>query len=226
MSFKRQMLSERNAFSLLELMVVLAIIVTIAIFAVPAIGPLMKGSQLTQGALMVSDQLNLARQTALSKNHAVEVRFYQFALAENPGERADNPATGHYRAVQLFEVRESGALVPVGKMARLAGSTIIDSGATLSSLIGAARIPPSSPALASGAELGVSLPQVGTHYNCASFRFFPGGTTNLTPKNPPSQWFLTLHALSDGDALVSRPPANFFTIQIDAINGHTKNFCP
>lgn len=216
--------SARNGFTLLELLAVICLIVVIVAFTVPAISPMLKGSQLTQGSLMISEQLHMARQIALSKNRAVEVRFYQFGNAGSPGEQANSPATGHYRAIQLFEVQESGAFTAQGKAVRVPDSIIIDGGATLSSLIGGAGAE-SNPALTTGGGLNVPLPRVGTQYNCVSFRFLPGGTTDL-PKTPGCAWFLTLHALNLGDNLAPAPPPNFFTIQIDPFNGHIKNFRP
>ena len=75
-----------RAFSLVELLVVIAVIAIVAGYAVPAVTTMLKGSQLTQGSQMVVDQIALARQTALSRNRSVEVRFYKYADPETPGE--------------------------------------------------------------------------------------------------------------------------------------------
>ena len=82
-----------RAFSLVELLVVMAVIAIVAGFAVPAVTTMLKGSQLTQGSQMVVDQIALARQTALSRNRSVEVRFYKFADPEIPGEDVKKPET-------------------------------------------------------------------------------------------------------------------------------------
>src|SRR5580658_2395810 len=96
----------RRAFSLMELIVVIAIIVVIAGFTVPQAGQILKGSTLTQGSTILTDQIRLAREFALAKNCKVEVRFYQYADPETPGETTGpgGAGTGQYRGIQLFQV--------------------------------------------------------------------------------------------------------------------------
>ena len=83
-----------SAFSLIELVVVIAIIAIIATFTVPAATTILKGSAMTQASQTLTDQISFARQRALSRNLAVEVRFYQYADPEAPGETASDPTTG------------------------------------------------------------------------------------------------------------------------------------
>ena len=95
MKLKAHSLASR-AFSLVELLVVVAVIAIVAGFAVPAVTTMLKGSQLTQGSQTVVDQIALARQTALSRNRSIEVRFYKFADSEIPGSRSCNVAGGRW----------------------------------------------------------------------------------------------------------------------------------
>jgi uncharacterized protein (TIGR02596 family) len=215
--------SGNGAFTLLELMVVMAIIAILSTLAVPAAGKLLGGSHLSQAAQIVVDQLSLARQSALSLNHLVEVRFYQYGDSEIPGENPSNPGAGRYRALQTFEIADSGTAVALGKMQRLPGSVVIDTGSELSSILGSAKASPSSPTLATGDALNVAIPRVGTKYNAVSFRFLPDGAAKLSPST--DRWYLTLHGAEAGDGLKT-PPPNFFTIQINAINGHIQTFRP
>ena len=216
-------------FTLIELLAVVAIIALVTAFAVPATTSMLRGSQLTQGAQMVSDQLTLARQTALSTSHSVEVRFYQFSDPNIPGEVLGVPAKGKYRALQSFEILDSGAAVAVGKIQIVPQSVIIDSGivssgsATLSSIISAALPSPSVPTSTTGVALGVAIPRAGTAYNAATFRFMPDGSTNFS--SATSQWFVTLHYLTAGNSMAT-PPPNFVTIQVDPANGHIRTFRP
>ena len=207
----------------MELLVVLAIISVMLGLVVPAANTMLRGSQMTQGSQMVNDQLELARQTALSTNRTVEVRFYQFADPQTPGETTGSPSTGKYRALQLFEIQESGSAVALGKVQIVPPSIIIDSGATLSSIIGSGSASPAVPTL-SGTQT-VPIPRVGTQYNSVAFRFLPDGSTNLSPTSS-NQWFVTLHNLTDGDPVKPVPPPNYYTVQVDATNGHIKNFRP
>jgi len=212
----------RDGFTLLELLLVIAIVGIITGFVIPAVGSA-KSFQLTRGVQMVVNQLALARQTAVTKNHPVEVRFYQFGDPDIPGEQASNPSSGKYRAVWSFEVLETGETKALEKMQRLPPSVIIDSGSILASLIN----PPSataSPTVTAAGKQTSPIPRVQNQYNSVAFRFLPDGSTNL-PKTSDQQWFLTLHDLNDGDVLTT-PPKNFATLQINATNGHIKTYRP
>jgi len=112
-----------GGFSLIELMTVLVIIAILSAFAIPTISVVMAGTQMTTSSQMLGDQISLARQTALSSNHNVEVRFYQFADPNMPGETT--PSTGKYRAIQAFEILDSGSAMALGKVQHIAASIII-----------------------------------------------------------------------------------------------------
>jgi len=199
--------------------VVVAIMAIVASFAIPAANTVLWGSQLTQAAGMISDQIELARQTALATDRSIEVRFYQFGNPEIPGQQIGQPSTGHFCALQSFEILDSGAATAVGRIQRLPAAIIIDSG-TISSILSQAAPSPAAPTSVTGAALNTPIPVNGTSYNCVSFRFLPDGSTNFSP--PTSAWYLTVHKLHDTGA----PPPNFATIQIDATNGHIRTFRP
>jgi uncharacterized protein (TIGR02596 family) len=217
-------------FTIVELLAVVAIIALLTAFVVPATSNMLRGSQLTQAAQMVSDQLSLARQTALSKSHSVEVRIYQFSDPSMPGETVGAPGNGKYRALQCFEIQDSGAAVAMGKMQILPQTVIIDSGIassgsnSLSTIISSAQLSPGVPTISHGTDAGyAAIPRAGTAYNAATFRFLRDGSANFS--SSASQWYLTLHNLTDGNALAS-PPHNFVTIQVDPANGHILTFQP
>lgn len=194
-------------FSLLELLAVIAVFGIIASFTMPAVSSVMRASDLRTGSQILSEQLGLARQMAIAKNRSVEVRIYQYAVPPETGE-------GKFRAIQTFEILDSGVAQPLGRVCRLPSSILIDSGSTLSSII----TTPSS-----GADVGYSLPEVGKSYQCVKFRFLPDGSTDLSTAN--SSWFLTLHHASEGDSL-SQAPADYSTVQIDPANGRTRIYHP
>ena len=227
--------SSRRAFSLIELVVVIAIIAIVAAFAVPAVGDIMKGSKLTQASQMLVDQFTLARQSALSRNRSIEVRFYRFGDPEVPGEDMTKPLTGQFRAIQAFEIIESGAALPISRVEMLPVGIIMAANTTsptetLSTLLDAqpqtqAVNDPTAPPLPRGIKL---------NYEWVSFRYLSDGSTNLTPA---SSWYVTLHGLTDKPTSAGSssggtsgggvtPPANFFTLQIDPVSGATKTFRP
>lgn len=218
-----------GGFSLIELIVVITIIVIIAGFTVPAATSIMKGSQLTTAAQVVQDQLSVARQTAMSRNRPVEVRFYRFGDPEIPGEEAAKPRSGRFRALQVFEVSEAGGATAVSKVYRMPGAIVMDGGSSskLSSLLsedgGWKERDASSDAKAP------ELPRVKRSYQYFAFQFRPDGSTNLSPVKQGGGWFVTVLSSSEpGDKKEGRdtPPANFFTLQIDPVSGTVKTFRP
>lgn len=216
----------RSAFSLIELIIVISVIVIIAAFTMPAMNTILRGSHLTQASGILVGQLNIARQQALSRNRPVEVRFYRYADPEIPGESVSDPKTGHYRAMQLFEVLPSGVALPIDKIQVLPGGTIFaySEGTGLSSILDKA-----SAGVDGGQQPGVNdknaprLPRgVDSNYEYASIRFNPDGSTN---KSPTGKWFVTVVNINDPvDA--TKPPPNFFTVQVDPVTGVTRTFRP
>lgn len=219
--------SKYSAFSLIELLVVCSIIAIIIGFTIPAATTLIKGSQLTQGSQLLSDQIALARQLALSKNRSVEVRFYKFGDIESPGEEKDKPETGKYRAFQCFEVLESGAMVPLNKIQRLPITVILNESPKLSTLIGRTDASGKAVEPRTPDATAPELPrEVKKEYLYVAFRFLPDGSTDLSPTG---NWFVTLHSINDPQANnpeADKPPANFFTLQIDPVSGSTKSYRP
>ena len=215
-----------SGFTLVELLTVMAIIGLIAAFVVPSASSILKGSQLTQSTQIVTDQLGLARQRALSRNRSVEVRFYKYGDPEIPGQTASN---GNYRAFQTFEVIDpspanlSGTTVAFGKVQHLQSSIIIDAGtpdlATLSSIFNQTNRKPLSVSTTSST---LPFPHAGNTYEYTYFRFRPDGSTDLLPTG---KWYLTLHSINDGDKLTT-PPRNFVTLQLDPVDGSIRTFRP
>ena len=220
-----------RAFSLVELVVVIAVIVVIATFTVPAATTILKGSQISQASQQIIGKLSMARQTALSKNRSVEVRFYRYGDPNVPGEDPKDPATGKFRAMQLFEVLENGATVPMGNVDRLPVNVVFSYESTntqgLSSLLDKKRgdsvqrdpkkpgsDDPTAPRLPNGIDY---------NYQFVAFRFQQDGSTDLAPLG---SWYVTLIGLNDRLAQPNKPPANFFTIQLDPVSGGTKIYRP
>ena len=218
-----------RAFSLLELLMVLAIMGIVATFLIPAVSQLVRGTPLTQAAQVITSQLSLARQYSVTKNRPVEVRMIQYGDPEVPGEQKDKPSTGKFRALQLMEVLESGALVALGKPQVFLNPVIMNAGTpSLSSLLDPAistQKPLSADQSNNGlpAESNPIMPRgVERKYQYVAFRFLPNGSTNLSATQ---KWYVTLHGSQENTAGGQMPP-NFFTVQIDPVNGSQRFFRP
>ncbi len=227
-----------RAFSLVELLVVISVIAIIAGFAVPAVTTMIRGSQLTQGSQMIADQIALARQLALSRNRSIEVRFYKFGDSESPGEDPKNPETGFFRSMQVFEILDTGGLLPAGAIQRLPNNVVINE-SLLSTMIDRDE----RTRIETPTTYDPEMPdtEVGRKYHYTSFRFLPDGSTDLSPsgttsgkQNRPAgdSWYITLHGTnvkktgSETDGTTTTLPDNYFLIQIDPITGSTRAYRP
>jgi len=174
--------SRSSGFSLVELLVVVVIIGVVMRFALPAVGSLLKGSSLSRAANMLTDEMSRARQYAISKNRAVEVRFYRFADPEVPGENVNDPTTGSFRGLQCFEIpsqqlNDEDVPLPIGSFVRFPDGIVMNDTDDLSNLIG-----PTSASFLQTAPgpIDPELPGgVGKKYLGVPFRFLPDGSTTL-----------------------------------------------
>ncbi len=241
MNSRLRSVKKTPAFSLIELLVVVAIIAIIGTFAVPAVGNLLKGTALTQAANSITDTVAGARQHALTRNRSVEVRFFRFWNTEIPGEPTagtttdldSKPAgldyTAPYRAFQAFEIADGGIPNPIGKLNFLPNTVILSQSSALSSLLGNTDAT-KGPVKTKSAPNDPELPRgIGSRYEYVAFRFQPDGATNLSPTAGPSSglWFITAHLLADlRKATDTTPPPNFFTWMIDPVSGSAKIMRP
>ncbi len=64
-----------TAFTLIEMLVVVALMLIFLSLAVPAVSSVLAGVNLGRGGQQIADQIMLGRQNALTRNCSVEVRF-------------------------------------------------------------------------------------------------------------------------------------------------------
>ena len=199
-------------FTLVEMLVVLAIILVLSALVVPPVASLLRSLQITQAGNLISTQLDLARQLAVSKDLTIQVR-----LVVPSG-------SSYFSALALLKPTYPTPAVPsptpslVDKPTVLPGPIIMDSGSTLSSLTQPASASPLSTPTSSDPPLG----SLGSSYSYIGFYFYPDGSTSLTPT---SIWYVTLHNLTDGNNLTA-PPKNYYTIQIDPSSGRITQYTP
>ena len=105
----------RAAFTLLELLVVVAIIGILMGLIIPSIGSIMQGTNIEQGARAVFDQISLARQIASTRNCTTELRLIKLAGVSSSG----------YSAMQIWVPGTNATMTPIAKVVNLPQSVVI-----------------------------------------------------------------------------------------------------
>jgi len=204
----------RSGFSMVELLVVLGIIGIMAALVIPSIGPLMRSYNLNRGASMLADELSYARQSALTKNADVEVRFYQVGSTTYT---ANLP-------FQAFRCYLSTTNQPLDQIKFLPNPIVVvsmadpaNSPTTFSPMLDATTY---STVLTTGQE---TLPGGTTPTAYVSFKFRATGGTNLVPVT--STWYLTLCA-QNAPTNANGLPSNYVSLQVDPVTGTLRTYRP
>ncbi len=203
----RGLVSRLGAFSLIELLVVVAIIGMLLVLSLPSLSGIMGGSKIGVATETVAGALSSARQLAAAKNREVEFRLITM---KNPSFLS--ASSNAMRAVQILEVAD-GVLRPLGRPRVLPEGVIIGSSADMSSLAALTN--------ANAVSTDSPISGVGTNYSYRVFRFRPDGSIDLKSRltNPSDgKYFLTLFdekAAPSGNT----PPSNFATIRLEPATG-------
>jgi uncharacterized protein (TIGR02596 family) len=199
-----------SGFSLVEMLVVIAIMIILMAVVIPASSSLMGGMNIGRSAGLVTDELNFARQTALARNRDVEVRFYKLGSKMDGNDKK-------FRAFRSFLIDgvDPAGWKPLTRVKYLPDPIIITDDSTYSSLL---NIGGGHSGLSSGNE---NFPGQGS-VEYVSFLLRANGGTSLKPIT--EKWFLTLFS-EKGNAASGLPP-NYFTLQIDPVTGRTRSYRP
>lgn len=189
---------------------VTAVMVVLLSLTVPLASQVFTANKITLGAQTIVNQLNLARQTALTKNRVVETRFYKFTSSENVD------TIEQTRAAQNFIFDETNtSSAALDEVRYLPDGVMISSEATYSSLIQSSR---AKTAWTTG-DSKPSLPRgIGSNYSVYTVRFRPDGSTDLGA----GSWFATVRSENGTSTQMS----NYATIYIDPYNGALRLYRP
>ncbi len=192
----------RHSFSLLEMLVVLALGAILIAMSMEGYSAIVQSTAVTTGAAMLDDALTQARASAVAQNTPVEVRIYD--VPPHPG------AAPAYDAVQLHWLKADKTTPPVASVMLLSSWVAIDSTPTYSPLIALNSLPAMPDA--SDARLNGAT---------RVFHFLPDGSTDL---NPATNWFMTVRAASQSNP--AHFPANWACIRIDPTTGRSQIYRP
>jgi len=190
------------AFTLVEMLVVVAIISAVMVLAVPALNSTLNSANLTTAAQLVSDQFLLARQEAVARNREVVVRFYRLPTA----------TATEWRGVQVLRIEQTPTglrTVPLSRLTVFPTGVIVSPSAALSPLLSADADNSGSDSLSAYGDVA---------YGGISYRpngFVGGGVSS-------SNNFLTLQNANASGT----PPPNYATIQINPVTGKPSSFRP
>ncbi len=225
----------KAAFSLIEMLVVVAIIVMIMAVATPALMRTLQSSKLSGAGDALLGAISQAQQFAFTQNSPVEIRFFKFNTdIDLPGARQD------FRAYQMFKVTTAAltsgstlteTFIPMGTLSRLPDSITLVADSDLSPLLNGNSQQDTKNGSTPGYS-GVS----GATYN--AIRFMPDGSYRVAgtisssglTTIPFAQDITLCHvtlASDAGSAITAKNlPPNFYTIQIDPFTGKARTYRP
>jgi uncharacterized protein (TIGR02596 family) len=207
---------QTTAFSLVELLVVMALISMLAVATVPALRGTLDGVTLSGAAGLVESEFSLARQTAMSRNLPVEVRFYQ---------HDDGTGKAWRVLASVIPASASGQLadewISRGKV--LPGSVVADDTQEYSTVLSLAAPTNSSHSAGPWSDTeSTTAPVLLKGKSYVGFQFRPDGTMNL-PNGQP--WCVTVRG-NKSQPVVGAPAVNYISIVLDALTGRTISYQP
>ena len=226
-SIRPLFLQVRRGFTLVEILIVLALIAMLLFFTVPGLKDVLKGSKLTGASDQIAGDLNLARQTAIKESVPVEVRLYKF---RDPSAKNEE----RFAAYQCFRLVQDLTSPFDYTTARIA-KPIFEKVKTIPQGVVLVATDMWSPLLTDDKMKqdrqrvrGLVPGERDTEAQYFSFIITPEGETNLD-RSGAKQWYITLvteneyQKAPDPNAM---RPNNFITLQIDPFTANVRRYAP
>lgn len=193
-----------KAFSLIEMLVVIAIVALLASMTLPAFHSVTSGVTLERGGQDIASLLALARENAIAKSRPVEIRLIK--STSSSGQTV-------YRGVQPWIVKDdSGTMKPLARLTWLPDAVAISEKAQLSPIFGA------------NVQSGF-MTVAGSNYPYVTFGFRPNGSL-VAGTNLISSTNSCLTVVAEKDLVSSAAPQNFYSIYINPTTGDVRTFRP
>ena len=229
--------SNKRAFTLIEMLVVVTIIVLLLAFSTPALMRTMQSTRLASVGDLLLGTISEAQQMAFAQNVPFELRFYS-----HNSEFGDNPL---FRAYQLFKVTTvtegtgtssqiNESILPAGGLVKFSEGIVIAADDELSPGLSGLQL---EDAKANGEKPGYSGVENATY---TAIRFMPDGScrkvganssansvtqATLTFQTLPESFFTITYDIN-AEITTENLPQNFYTIQIDPFTGKARNYKP
>jgi uncharacterized protein (TIGR02596 family) len=205
-----------RGFTLVELLVVLAVISIVSTLTIMAFRGVNSALNLSSATQEISAELTNARQTALTLDETVQVRFYQFP------DTTGASTTKEFQAMQTFETRDNPPL-PLDKIVYLPSNIMISGSGTYSPPLSSSNVTPTTPA---ASDPLINLNGVGQNYTYVAISFKSNGTIDTTAYTGTwytGSWFITLFEKRYASATQL---VNYTTVSIDPQDGRLRIFQP
>ncbi len=229
MNFSPPSPSRRRGFTLVEVLIVIALIAMLLFLTVPGLKDVISGSKITAAADQIVGDLNLARQTALKDSVTVEVRFYKYS---DPSARNEQ-RFGAYQCFRLVQDLNKPSDYTSKRILR----PIFEKVKTIPQGVVLVESEQWSPLLTDETMSkennrervrGLIPGQRDTEAEYLSFVISPEGETSLD-RTGAKQWYLTL--VNEGEYQKAPNPTalrpdNFIMLQVDPFTANVRRYQP
>lgn len=203
----------KAAFSLVEMLAVIAVIGLIAGTTAPMLFSTMKANRITASGEEIVNRISLAQQMAVSRNHEIELRFYHYVDPE------DGTSLDHYRATLIAQPAPDPSAPGGVETIVLSDLSLLRNGMVI------ANNPVLSQVFSGKTDVADTERRItGASASYRTIRFFPDGSNDLTLVT--NEGYLTVAEERDLQSAGGGVPKNFFTIQVDHYTSRVTTYRP